>query len=85
MHATELHTVIQQRQQDGAPAITLETLSQAEIVDARVFDNVAAVTVEFTSTQTRILTDEDGVTPKMRIPAHVSLSISGPLNVTSPG
>ena len=27
-----------------------------------MFDNVAAVTVKFTSTQTRILTDEDGVT-----------------------
>ena len=54
---------IQQRQQDGERlAITLETLSEAEIVDARVFDNVAAVTVKFTSTQTRILTDEDGVT-----------------------
>ena len=54
---------IQQRQQDGERlAITLETLSETEIVDARVFDNVAAVTVKFTSTQTRILTDEDGVT-----------------------
>ena len=74
---------IQQRQRDGERlAITLETLSEAEIVDARVFDNVAAVTVKFTSTQTRILTDEDGVTSRMRIPALVSLSISGPLNVT---
>ena len=30
------------------------------ITDAKVFDNTASVTVEFQSTQTRILSDKDG-------------------------
>ena len=30
-----------------------------KIVNAKVFDNVASVTVEFQSTQTRMLTDSD--------------------------
>ena len=37
----------------------LDELRDAKIVDAKVFDNVASVTVEFQSTQTRMLTDSD--------------------------
>ena len=51
---------IQQRASDGESlAITLDELRDAKIVDAKVFDNVASVTVEFQSTQTRMLTDSD--------------------------
>ncbi|MEC8549716.1 MAG: TIM44-like domain-containing protein, partial [Pseudomonadota bacterium] len=39
--------------------ITLDELRDAKIVDAKVFDKVASVTVEFQSTQTRMLTDND--------------------------
>ncbi|MEC7615577.1 MAG: Tim44/TimA family putative adaptor protein [Pseudomonadota bacterium] len=51
---------IQQRASDGESlTITLDELRDAKIVDAKVFDNVASVTVEFQSTQTRMLTDSD--------------------------
>ncbi|MEC7852454.1 MAG: Tim44/TimA family putative adaptor protein [Pseudomonadota bacterium] len=51
---------IQQRASDGESlTITLDELRDAKIVDAKVFDNVASVTVEFQSTQTRMLTDND--------------------------
>ena len=38
----------------------LDELRDVRITNAKVFDNVASVTVEFQSTQTRILTDSDG-------------------------
>jgi predicted lipid-binding transport protein (Tim44 family) len=41
-------------------AINLEKIKQASIIDAKVFDNVASVTVEFQSVQTRTITDDDG-------------------------
>ena len=51
---------IQQRSSDGESlSISLDELRDARIVDAKVFDNVASVTVEFQSTQTRMLTDAD--------------------------
>ena len=51
---------IQQRGSDGESlSISLDELRDARIVDAKVFDNVASVTVEFQSTQTRMLTDAD--------------------------
>ena len=51
---------IQQRASDGESlTITLDELRDAKIVDAKVFDKVASVTVEFQSTQTRMLTDSD--------------------------
>ena len=43
-------------------SITLDELRDVRIVGAKVFDNTASVTVEFQSTQTRILTDSDGTT-----------------------
>ena len=52
---------IQQRSADGENLeIMLDELKAAEISDAKVFDNVASVTVRFQSTQTRTLTDSDG-------------------------
>ena len=54
---------VQQRSQDGESlSITLDELRDVRIVGAKVFDNTASVTVEFQSTQTRILTDSDGTT-----------------------
>ena len=54
---------VQQRGQDGEVlSITLDELRDVRIVGAKVFDNTASVTVEFQSTQTRILTDKDGAT-----------------------
>jgi len=51
---------IQQRTSDGETlTITLDELRDVKIVSAKVFDNVASVTVEFQSTQTRMLTDGD--------------------------
>ena len=40
----------------------LDELRDVRITDAKVFDNIASVTVEFQSTRTRILTDSDGTT-----------------------
>ena len=52
---------IQQRSTDGENLeIVLDELKAAEISDAKVFDNIASVTVRFQSTQTRTLTDTDG-------------------------
>ena len=52
---------IQQRARDKETlAIDLEKIKQASIIDAKVFDNVASVTVEFQSVQTRTITDDDG-------------------------
>ena len=52
---------IQQRARDKETlAINLEKIKQASIIDAKVFDNVASVTVEFQSVQTRTITDDDG-------------------------
>lgn len=52
---------IQQRVREGESLkIVLDELRDVRITDAKVFDNVASVTVEFQSTQTRILTDSDG-------------------------
>ena len=52
---------IQQRVRKGESLkIVLDELRDVRITDAKVFDNVASVTVEFQSTQTRILTDSDG-------------------------
>jgi len=52
---------IQQRARDKETlAINLEKIKQASIIDAKVFDNVASVTVEFRSVQTRTITDDDG-------------------------
>ena len=52
---------VQQRASDGETlAISLDELRDLRIVDAKVFDNIASVTVEFQSTQTRTLTDGDG-------------------------
>ena len=54
---------VQQRSQDGESlSITLDELRDVRIVGAKVFDNTASVTVEFQSTQMRILTDSDGTT-----------------------
>ena len=54
---------IQQRAKEGeALSITLDDLRDVKIVGAKVFDNTASVTVEFQSTQTRILSDKDGNT-----------------------
>ncbi|HCV87788.1 MAG TPA: hypothetical protein DGU02_01250, partial [Alphaproteobacteria bacterium] len=54
---------IQQRAKDGETlSITLDELRDVRITDAKVFDNTASVTVEFQSTQTRILSDKDGDT-----------------------
>ena len=54
---------IQQRAKEGeALSITLDELRDVKIVGAKVFDNTASVTVEFQSTQTRILSDKDGTT-----------------------
>jgi len=54
---------VQQRGQDGEVlSITLDELRDVRITGAKVFDNIASVTVEFQSTQTRILTDSDGNT-----------------------
>ena len=54
---------IQQRIREGESLkIVLDELRDVRITDAKVFDNIASVTVEFQSTQTRILTDSDGTT-----------------------
>ena len=54
---------IQQRSSDGETLnISIDELRDLRILDAKVFDNIASVTVEFQSTQTRILTDSDGNT-----------------------
>ena len=54
---------IRQRAKDGESlSITLDELRDVKITDAKVFDNTASVTVEFQSTQTRILSDKDGAT-----------------------
>ena len=51
---------IQQRVREGESLkIVLDKLRDVRITDAKVFDNVASVTVEFQSTQTRMLTDSD--------------------------
>ena len=52
---------IQQRASDGeALSITIEDISHFSILNAQVFDNIASVTVDFHSTQTRMITDEGG-------------------------
>tara|TARA_A100001011_G_scaffold328699_1_gene353559 strand:- start:132 stop:776 length:645 start_codon:yes stop_codon:yes gene_type:complete len=52
---------IQQRGSDGeALSITIEDISHVSILNAQVFDNIASVTVDFHSTQTRMITDEGG-------------------------
>ena len=52
---------IQQRASDGeALSITIEDISHVSILNAQVFDNIASVTVDFHSTQTRMITDEGG-------------------------
>jgi predicted lipid-binding transport protein (Tim44 family) len=52
---------IQQRSSDGEQLeIVLDDLKDVEITDAKVFDNVASVTVRYRSTQTRTLSDADG-------------------------
>ena len=52
---------IQQRTSDGeALSITIEDISHVSILNAQVFDNIASVTVDFHSTQTRMITDEGG-------------------------
>ena len=52
---------IQQRVREGESLkIVLDEIRDVRITDVQVFDNVASVTVEFQSTQTRILTDSDG-------------------------
>jgi len=52
---------IQQRASDKeALTIKLEEIKQASILNAQVFDNVASITVDFHSVQTRTITDEDG-------------------------
>ena len=54
---------IQQRSSDGETlSISIDELRDLRILDAKVFDNIASVTVEFQSSQTRILTDSDGNT-----------------------
>mgnify|MGYP001190899338 FL=1 len=52
---------IQQRANDGeALSINIEDISHVSILNAQVFDNIASVTVDFHSTQTRMITDEGG-------------------------
>lgn len=52
---------IQQRASDGeALSITIEDISHVSILNAQVFDDIASVTVDFHSTQTRMITDEGG-------------------------
>ena len=52
---------IQQRASDGeALSITIEDISHVSILNAQVFDNIASVTVDFHSSQTRMITDEGG-------------------------
>ena len=52
---------IQQRSSDGEQLeIVLDDLKDVEITDAKVFDNVASVTVRYQSTQTRTLSDAEG-------------------------
>ena len=52
---------IQQRASDGeALSMTIEDISHVSILNAQVFDNIASVTVDFHSTQTRMITDEGG-------------------------
>ena len=54
---------IQQRSSDSETLnISLDELRDLRIIDAKVFDNIASVTVEYQSTQTRTLTDGDGNT-----------------------
>ena len=51
---------IQQRSADGEHLeITLDDLKDVKMIDAKVFDDTASVTVGFKSTQTRTLTDTD--------------------------
>jgi predicted lipid-binding transport protein (Tim44 family) len=52
---------IQQRAHDKESlSIVLEDIKNTSILNAQVFDNVASVTVDFHSLQTRTVTDEDG-------------------------
>jgi predicted lipid-binding transport protein (Tim44 family) len=52
---------IQQRANDKESlSIVLEDIKNTSILNAQVFDNVASVTVDFHSLQTRTVTDEDG-------------------------
>ena len=52
---------IQQRANDGeALSLTIEDISHVSVLNAQVFDNIASVTVDFHSTQTRMITDEGG-------------------------
>lgn len=52
---------IQQRASDGEGlSITIDDISHVSILNAQVFDNIASVTVDFHSTQTRMITDEGG-------------------------
>ena len=50
---------IQQRASDGE-ALSIEDITHVSILNAQVFDNIASVTVDFHSTQTRMITDEGG-------------------------
>jgi len=52
---------IQQRVSDReALAIKIEDISHVSILNAQVFDNIASITVDFHSVQTRTITDEGG-------------------------
>ena len=41
-------------------AINIEVISHVSILNAHVFDNIASITVDFRSVQTRTITDADG-------------------------
>ena len=63
---------IQQRASEGESlAISLDELRDVKIVNAKVFDS-CLVTVEFQSTQTRMLTTATTTASRMRIPAPAS-------------
>ena len=52
---------IQQRVSDRESlAIKIEDISHVSILNAQVFDNIASITVDFHSVQTRTITDEGG-------------------------
>ena len=52
---------IQQRVSDReALEIKIEEISHVSILSAQVFDNIASITVDFHSVQTRVITDDDG-------------------------
>ena len=54
---------IRQRSSDGETlTISVDNLHDVQILDAKVFDNIASVVVRFHSTQTRVLVDSDDVT-----------------------